>query len=206
MKNILFVLLAAIVSIPSFAQKNEYGEMRDEVLYLNNGITIKKGMQLEINGPSGEDAYFVYLFHAPENLFDDVKVKLTKRAEPYNSKRTVTVRKIKFAEDKDSQGGKWIVRVRDGRKTDFMCDIVPALNIGEISTVSAGGVVIPVPAAAPVTATDNNATSPNAKPGKNDGALPVGVADELLKLKQLMDDGIITKEEFESQKKKLLER
>jgi hypothetical protein len=32
------------------------------------------------------------------------------------------------------------------------------------------------------------------------------IADELLKLKKLLDDGILTKEEFEAQKKKLLER
>lgn len=34
----------------------------------------------------------------------------------------------------------------------------------------------------------------------------VSVADELAKLKKLFDDGVLTKEEFESQKKKLLEK
>jgi hypothetical protein len=33
---------------------------------------------------------------------------------------------------------------------------------------------------------------------------PVSVADEITKLKKLMDDNVITKEEFENQKKKLL--
>lgn len=35
---------------------------------------------------------------------------------------------------------------------------------------------------------------------------PVSTADELIKLKKLYDDGILTKEEFEAQKKKLLEQ
>lgn len=34
---------------------------------------------------------------------------------------------------------------------------------------------------------------------------PVSVADELTKLKKLLDDGVITKEEYEAQKKKLLQ-
>ncbi len=38
------------------------------------------------------------------------------------------------------------------------------------------------------------------KPGQ-----PISVADEITKLKKLYDDGVITKEEFEAQKEKLLE-
>lgn len=34
----------------------------------------------------------------------------------------------------------------------------------------------------------------------------VSVADEIVKLKKLLDDGILTKEEFDAQKKKLLEK
>jgi Short C-terminal domain len=32
----------------------------------------------------------------------------------------------------------------------------------------------------------------------------ISIADELIKLKKLLDDGVLTKEEFESQKKKVL--
>ena len=32
------------------------------------------------------------------------------------------------------------------------------------------------------------------------------IADELKKLKELMDDGVLTKEEFDEQKKKLLKK
>ncbi len=34
----------------------------------------------------------------------------------------------------------------------------------------------------------------------------ISVADELVKLKKLLDDGILTKEEYDAQKKKLLEQ
>ena len=34
----------------------------------------------------------------------------------------------------------------------------------------------------------------------------ISVADELIKLKKLMDEGVITNEEFQSQKKKLLDQ
>ena len=39
----------------------------------------------------------------------------------------------------------------------------------------------------------------------NGSAQPVSVADEIAKLKKLYDDGAITKEEYDAQKKKLLE-
>lgn len=39
---------------------------------------------------------------------------------------------------------------------------------------------------------------------KKESTPPASVADELAKLKKLYDDGILTKEEFEAQKKKLL--
>ena len=34
----------------------------------------------------------------------------------------------------------------------------------------------------------------------------VSVADELLKLKKLLDDGILTKDEFEAERKKILQK
>lgn len=42
--------------------------------------------------------------------------------------------------------------------------------------------------------------------GINNDSPELSVADELLKLKQLMDMGVLTKEEFEEQKKKLLNK
>ncbi len=42
--------------------------------------------------------------------------------------------------------------------------------------------------------------------GINNDSSELSVADELLKLKQLMDMGVLTKEEFEEQKKKLLNK
>jgi hypothetical protein len=48
--------------------------------------------------------------------------------------------------------------------------------------------------------------SPVTQPQNPSGATQTtSVADEILKLKNLMESGIITEEEFEAQKKKLLE-
>jgi hypothetical protein len=44
------------------------------------------------------------------------------------------------------------------------------------------------------------------KAAKPSSGAPVSLADELAKLKKLLDDGILTKEEFDAQKKKLLEK
>lgn len=44
------------------------------------------------------------------------------------------------------------------------------------------------------------------KNDKNKSSNNFSVADELSKLKKLFDDGVISKEEFDEQKKKLLER
>jgi hypothetical protein len=41
---------------------------------------------------------------------------------------------------------------------------------------------------------------------ENQKTVQKSIADEILKLKNLMDQGVLTKEEFEAQKKKLLEQ
>lgn len=179
------------------AQNNKDGKMENEILYLNNGIMLKKGSTLRLNGPLGEDARFKYIFHAPDNLFDDVKLSMSKPAEPYYAAKDVTVRKIRYSGGKAEEDGKWIVRIRTDKKEDFVCDIVAALESGEISAMQSITNVVQTPQQPETVSAqpDNKATTSPA----------ISVADELAKLKKLMDEGVITKEEFEAQKKKLLD-
>ncbi|MBD2705507.1 SHOCT domain-containing protein [Spirosoma sp. BT702] len=65
-----------------------------------------------------------------------------------------------------------------------MIEIIPAIEFGEVTAINDEPV-------GPVKQESKPATT-------------ASVADELLKLKQLLDAGAITKDEYESQKKKLL--
>lgn len=53
-------------------------------------------------------------------------------------------------------------------------------------------------------AMQNHIRAMNAKAKAPSGAPALSAADELLKFKKLLDEGVITQEEFEAQKKKLL--
>lgn len=214
MKKIAITLFTLIASATLFAQENKDGKMQGDVLYLNNGVMLKKGSVLKLNGPLGEDARFKYVYHAPDNLFDDMTLNLTKPAEPYYATKDVTVRKIRFVEDKKNKdNGKWVVRFRTDKKEDFVCNIAEAISSGEISAMQSS-FIEPQPvsvrsepqAIVPVqTELVKSAVSESSEPVKSTSSPAFSVADELLKLKKLMDEGIITKEEFEAQKKKLLE-
>ena len=215
MRKIVLFCLSLAISATLSAQENKDGKMQGETLYLNDGSMLRKGSRLRLNGPLGEDSRFKYVHHAPDNLLGDVTASLDKPAEPYYATREVTVRKIRYVGDKKSSSdGKWIVRFRDNDKKDFLCDIVPALSSGEVSAMHMSVVTPQTP---PQQTLPQQATpiQPVAEPTKtavepaqpNNAAAPAfSVADELLKLKKLMDEGIITKEEFEAQKKKLLDK
>ena len=211
MKKIILIGLSLAISATLFAQQNKDGKMNNEILYLNSGIMLKKGSALKLNGPLGEDSHFKYIHHAPDNLFDDAKATLNRPVEPYYATRTLTVKKIRYVGDKkDGSEGRWIVRLRTEGKNDFICDIMDALNSGELSAIQMVD-IIPVqpqqvqPAQAPSQQLTAPAVTETAQP-ESKAATPVAsVADELLKLKKLMDEGILTKEEFEAQKKKLLD-
>ncbi|MEZ0487544.1 SHOCT domain-containing protein [Fibrella aquatica] len=79
-------------------------------------------------------------------------------------------------------GNKTVAVVNPFSGYNFAVDLVPAIESGEIIAV--------------------NSRRVGARPAES--AKPVSVADELLKLKQLLDAGAITQGEYDAQKKKLL--
>lgn len=210
MRKIFFICLSLLVSATLFAQENKDGKMKDDILYLNNGIMLRKGSMLKLNGPLGEDSRFKYIHHAPDNLFDDMKASFKNPIEPYYATKDVTVRKIRYVGDKDSKDGKWVVRLRTDGKKDFICDIAEALSSGELSAMQVVDVTSPnqvepvqIPSRQPAT---TQTVSETQQVDSKTAAPAFSVADELLKLKKLMDEGVISKEEFEAQKKKLLDQ
>ena len=78
-------------------------------------------------------------------------------------------------------GNKFYVILRGGNIVKYWCDIEPALESKEVI----------------INGINAQAGNVNYK---------VSVADELIKLKKLKDDGVITEDEFQVQKKKLLDK
>ncbi|MDR0659971.1 MAG: SHOCT domain-containing protein [Prevotellaceae bacterium] len=211
MRKISLICLSLIMSFTLFAQENKDGKMTGDILRLNNGVMLRKGTIMKLNGPLGDNSRFKYIHHPPDNLFDDMKANLTKPAEPYYAGKNASIRKIRYAGDKkDSKNGRWMIRIRiDDSKTDLLCDVVAALKSGEISAMQAIETsvqqVAPVQAAPEQPIQQQVTAQPAQSESKTSTAPAFSVADELLKLKKLLDEGIITKEEFEAQKKKLLD-
>lgn len=76
-------------------------------------------------------------------------------------------------------GKKFYLVLGGGNIVNYWCEIESALNTGEV-------------------------IDPNMKKPAPTGTAPTSVADELAKLKKLYDDGVLTKDEYEVAKKKLL--
>jgi hypothetical protein len=99
--------------------------------------------------------------------------------------RLFSVKKFK-KEGSDKRGYKYFVIINGGTMSRFKCDIEQAIVSNEV--------LVP------------DEFKPKPKPLVVEVKQQKSVADELLKLKSLLDQGILTKDEYEAQKKKLLDK
>lgn len=144
----------------------------------SNGWVIKVGQNINLGTGSMADKSFAYVGTAP-NLLSTIPIPLGSSYAGLN----LTVKRIV---EKKFKGAKKIeLVVGGGNIVNYRVQIEQAIEFGEI--------LPPIEF--------RKKTEPQVIIQNNSS-----VADELAKLKKLYDNGILSKEEFEAQKKKLLEK
>lgn len=179
MKNIIIILQCAIPFI--FANAQIPGQKIDGPIKFNDTLTLKEGDQLTLgSGSSGNFGNFRYIY-TPMNAYLGTPEESLSRSF---SGKTATVKFFKSHSHK-KQGTKVFTVVNLGGFNEVV-ELVPAIEAGEIIAIN-GKKVGPQAIAATVINQQLSA------------------ADELAKWKKLLDDGVITQEEYDAKKKKILD-
>jgi len=180
------LLIAFLFCLPGFAicQSDSLSE-DGETLYLVSGYKISKGDAVKFGVGSTQSGAFKYIRKNSSSLFSYTS-KTDNAADNANNMprnmagMSLPVKRIEKRGSK-KMGFAYYLVVKQSIIA-YECDVKNAIASGELE----------VPP-------EFIAKSATAAPAK------LSVADEIMKFKKMMDDGIITKEEFEAKKKKLLE-
>lgn len=183
------LLLHVLISISLCAQDDIETKFENDTLYTKSGFKIYDNQMLKIGNGSMPDGDFKYIRIAATSMFqytgtDRSRVNSANSLPASNRGFSYKVVRIqKYGTKKNGYTYYPIINVGAIR---FQIDIDNAIAFGELD----------VP----------DEFKPKEKTATIEIKQPISVADELAKLKKLYDDGVLTKEEYEQQKKKLLEQ
>lgn len=192
MKKIVLVLFYALIAIASYSQNDSsYTELRKDTLFTRSGFKIYSGQMLKIGTGTMPDGAFKYIRIASTSLLQGMGDRTYHtRINPANSLPAANhgfkykvVRIDKYGHKKHGYRYYPIINVGVAR---FQIDVDNAISSGELD--------IP------------EEYKTKAKPVVVEVKQGSSLADELAKLKKLYDDSVLTKDEYESAKKKLLEK
>jgi hypothetical protein len=189
MRKIIIVLL--LTPLLSLAQNERLPRYENDTLYTISGFTVTKDQKLKIGTGAMPDGDFKYIRTSSTSLF---------QYRSNNGYQGLANQANAFSRGNSGLEFK-VIRIdkRGTKKNGFV--YYPVINSGMVryeidleNAIASGEIDVP----------------DQYKPKPKETAVVVkqeiSVADELVKLKKLYDDGILTKEEYESQKKKLLEK
>ncbi len=190
-KNIMitgYVLLNANISV---AQNSDLPKLENDTLYTSSGYTITVNQTLKIGTGSTPDGDFKFIRRNSTGFGTLIS---TTDNNAYN--------KSQFSLPRNMAGHKGtVVKIvkRGSKKIGFTFEPLVTFGSGRYeidveNAIAYGELVVP------------EEYKPKSKNNIIEIKNGISTADELLKLKKLKDDGILTQEEFDAQKKKLLER
>lgn len=188
-KTILIATLI-LISFISFAQSSELPKYENDTLYTKSGYKIYVGQELNIGTGSTPDGDFKFI---RRNSTGFGTIMATTNNNAYN--------KSEFSLPRNMSGHKGnVVKIvkRGSKSMGFTFEPLVTFGIGKYeidveNAISYGELSVP------------DEFKPKTKAIVVEVKQPVSVADELIKLIKLKDDGILTQEEYDTQKKKLLE-
>ena len=168
--------------LTTYVQKNGY--------VTNSGFTVKAGDELILGKGTLPNKFFAFIYQSPMGYFTETSLDASDRKSLISAfaGKKVKVKRLQ------SYGT---------RRTGF--NVVAVVGAGDIvnywieldQAIEAGEIVVPEPYASKL---DINKKNAPVVIQQN----TVSVADEIKKLKDLYDSGVLTKEEYEAEKKKLL--
>ncbi len=183
MKKFNIVLAFIFVSTINYAQLFTIGPGKsvNEPVEFEGGISIEKGDTLMIGRGSVSGGM-------GNGDFAFIRVPISggqmAAAQANINNKKLILKDIKLDANK-KRGDTYIGLIKDKTKIDFVIDLQNAIQANEI--VGVNGKLFKQP---------ENANGTGQK----------SISDELIKLKELLDKGIITQEEYDASKKKLLEK
>jgi hypothetical protein len=190
---VIFIIMTGLIDMSS-AQSDNFATLQNGMLHLKNGTILRTGDNIYLGNPTGcYENCFENIFHEPTEMIPKITNKFTKNVYALYADEKVSIKKIKQITKDDEKI--WLVTLYYlPKKENFYCYFEKAFESGEI--------VIPQ--------IDNITNKQEIKQAETQeiqekNTTGFSVADEIRKLKTLLDEGIITKEEFEKQKTKLLE-
>lgn len=174
----LFLICLLFTPIFSFSQQNEFGHVIKDTLFLNNGAKFVEGQKLKLAYGSGANKTFEFIALSPYSIAGALKL------ESRWSNHEMVIKKFTSYGTKKT-GHKLYIVLGGGNLSPYWCDIVSAMDNGEVIV-------------------------PGINDKKTSTAImqqaPSSAADELKKLKELFDNGALTKDEYDSAKKKILNK
>lgn len=175
-------LLILFVTTINIAQGQIGGKKSKDAYMLFDSIRINPGDTLHLGSGTDRRGDFVSIYQPPNVLIGIAETSLPRNF----SGKFLVIKHFKVQKDKRT-GEKTIAVVSPGG-LNYVVDIEQAVKLQEITSINRRSFINkPEPAQVII----------NNKPS---------VADELAKLKKLYQDSVLTKEEYEAQKKKLLEQ
>jgi hypothetical protein len=192
MKSFLFsAILLGFWLADAKAQENNLPQILGDTLYTSSGFNIAKGQKIKIGTGSMPDGNFKYIrinsasFFAyntmSNNIHNPNEANYANSLNRSESGHQLTVVKLEKRGDENRDYVYYVV-----------CKGLPRYEIDIENAINAGEVIIPL----------SEKSASVHMPG--DDILYISKADELAKFKKLLDQGVLTEEEYIVQKKKLL--
>jgi hypothetical protein len=201
MKHVLFsaALLLSLCAAAQETTRPEYAAMKGGQLttyvqangYVSNvGYTVKAGDELILGKGTLPNKFFAFIYQSPMGYFTETTFDASTRKSLTSAftGRKVKVKRLQSYGTKRT-GYNVVAVVGAGDIVNYWIELDQAIEAGEI--------MVPEPYASKL-----DINRKNAPVVIQQGS--VSVADEIKKLKALYDDGVLTKEEYDTQKQKLL--
>jgi hypothetical protein len=185
MKRRLLVCSAVLITFIGLAQDSDFPKYENDTLFLQNGLKYYSGMRVKMGKGSMPDGDFKYIRRNASSVF---QYNSTTGHQGLANQANALPRRCAGYEYK-------IVKIekRGGKKIGYQ--YYPIMNSGTLrfeidlqNAIDAGELVVP-----------------EGFKKSSSAAAPGSLADELKKLKELMDAGAISQEEYDAAKKKLLQ-
>lgn len=181
----LFILLLLLSTITYAQERPDYDQLTkseieqhllQEGYVSQTGWVLREGQELTLGSGTMPNKYFAFIYETPGNRNDPDRQRLTSFS---NGKKAIV--KSLLVKGTRRAGYQIIARIGVGTLTNYWVELDNAIESGEVA--------VPEPYASRL---------------KTSAVPSYSVADEIRKLKTLMDEGVLSREEFETQKRKLL--
>lgn len=194
MKNfIFFCMLTLSVMAKAQIADSLLPRIEKDTLFTTSGYKLVEKDDIKIGVGSTPDGDFKFIRRNSASLFaynsSTGYQGLANSANAFPRNQSGLKYKVKTIEKRGNKKRGYVYYVKIGSGlVNYEIDIENAIASGEISV------------------TEEFKVKPKTVPVVVEIKQQVSIADELTKLKKLFDDGVLTKEEYEEQKKKLLEK